>query len=155
MRKRRTREHIIADLSRHHVEGFVLRCGFVIETLTKDYGYDLALNTFDPNGEREAGVIWFQLKATDHLRTRQRDGAIVHSVEIRDLQLWCREEIPVILIVYDAQSDRAYWCHLQEQFSLGSLPSNQTTLTVAIPATNVLSEDTIQEFRRLKNEALR
>ena len=30
-RKRRTREHIITDLSVHHVEGHVLRCGWVVE----------------------------------------------------------------------------------------------------------------------------
>ena len=33
VRKCRTREHVIADLSVHHVEGHVLRCGWVIERI--------------------------------------------------------------------------------------------------------------------------
>jgi hypothetical protein len=31
MRKRRTREHVIADLSVNHVERLVLRCGWTVE----------------------------------------------------------------------------------------------------------------------------
>ncbi len=38
MRKRRTREHVIADLCAHHVEGFVLRCGWTVERTRHDYG---------------------------------------------------------------------------------------------------------------------
>ena len=47
LRKRRTREHVIADLSVHHVEGHVLRCGWVVERIVYDYGLDLEINTFD------------------------------------------------------------------------------------------------------------
>ena len=38
MRKRRTREHIIADLSVNHMERFALRCGFVLNRFYFDYG---------------------------------------------------------------------------------------------------------------------
>ena len=40
-RKKRTREHIIADLSAHHVEGHILRCGCTAERIVHDYGMDL------------------------------------------------------------------------------------------------------------------
>jgi hypothetical protein len=35
-RKRRTREHVIADLSVNHVERFALLCGFVSEHMRYD-----------------------------------------------------------------------------------------------------------------------
>jgi hypothetical protein len=45
-RKRRTREHVIADLSVHHVEGFILEEGHTAQRLDSDYGYDLVLFTY-------------------------------------------------------------------------------------------------------------
>jgi hypothetical protein len=40
-RKQRTREHVIADLSVHYVEAFILWEGHTPYRLTPDYGYDL------------------------------------------------------------------------------------------------------------------
>jgi hypothetical protein len=37
-RKRRTRQHVIADLSVHHVEGFVLAEGHTAQRVERDYG---------------------------------------------------------------------------------------------------------------------
>lgn len=150
MRKRRTREHIIADLSVNHVERFVLRCGYVVEPFFRDYGYDLGLYTFDENGEREPGLIFFQLKATDTLQTRQSDGAIVQVIDLRDMELWCREDVPVILVVYDASNDRAYWLHIQATYALSALPQNQATISLALPNTNVVNEEAIRRVRELK-----
>src|SRR5262245_29517790 len=52
-RKRRTREHVIADLGINHVERIVLRCGHTVERYWHDYGFDLQLHTYDNNGECE------------------------------------------------------------------------------------------------------
>jgi hypothetical protein len=49
-RKRRTREHVIAALSANHVERFIVQCGFAFEVTRSDYGYDLAMKTFDDEG---------------------------------------------------------------------------------------------------------
>jgi hypothetical protein len=54
-RKRRTREHVIADLAVHHVEGHALRSGFVLERVVHDYGLDVELYTFNHRGEVEEG----------------------------------------------------------------------------------------------------
>ena len=43
-RKRRTRQPVIADLSIHHVEGFILEEGHTAQRLERDYGYDLLLS---------------------------------------------------------------------------------------------------------------
>jgi hypothetical protein len=67
-RKRRTREHIIADLSVNHVERFILQCGWTAQRISPDYGIDLIMETFDTRGRIENGAVKFQLKATDSLQ---------------------------------------------------------------------------------------
>ena len=56
--KRRTRAHVIADLSVNHTERVALRCGYsVVRNTTSDYGIDLRVRTFTDEGEVEAGEM--------------------------------------------------------------------------------------------------
>jgi hypothetical protein len=50
LRKRRTREHVLADQSANHVERFIIDEGHTAQRLGSDYGYDLVLFTFDEDG---------------------------------------------------------------------------------------------------------
>lgn len=115
-RKRRTRRHVIADLGVHFVEGRSLRCGFVIERVRHDYGIDLKLFTFDKKGEIEEGTILLQVKASDHLGIRAKQATFAFRIDRRDLALWLAQPMPVILIVYDARKDAAYWLYIQSYF---------------------------------------
>lgn len=89
-RKRRTRQHVIADLSVHHVEGFILEEGHTTQRLGSDYGYDLLVRTFDERGFVEPGAIYFQFKAMEALSEIGLD--FVFDLDIRDYNLWMREE---------------------------------------------------------------
>jgi hypothetical protein len=155
MRKRRTREHVIADLSVNHVERFILRCGWTVERSRYDYGIDLYMQTYNPNGEVESGWVRFQLKATDSLR-RSADGTAMHiRLEWQDLLFWLNENQPVILILYDAQEDKGYWLYVQEYFRQVQWKTRTvatTTVTVHIPAGNVLDETAIRLFARFRDE---
>ncbi len=156
-RKKRTREHVIADLSANHVERFVLRCGYAVERLEKDYGLDLALFTFDHDGNLESGVVWMQLKATDDLRLDTDRNAIVVRLARADLLSWLADIYPVILVVYDARLDKAYWVHLQEYFRDRLLLARlwrRASLTIYVPVENVISEEAIRRFALLKAQAL-
>src|ERR1700694_1630180 len=111
-RKQRTRQHVIADQSVNHVERFIIDEGHTAQRMEKDYGYDLALVTYDEQGYIEPSVIWLQLKAAEEL---QRSGAdYVFDLNIRDYNLWMLEELPVVLILFDASRRRAYWFPVQE-----------------------------------------
>jgi hypothetical protein len=146
-RKRRTREHIIADMGVHHVEGPILRCGFTAERIIHDYGLDLYMTTYDAEGEAECDWVLFQVKATDHL-TRTVDGAnVIFRIERADLNRWMRETYPAILVVYDAQADRAYWLYVQAHFAAKqSRALASQKVTIRIPAANVLDEAAIRRF---------
>jgi hypothetical protein len=75
-RKRRTRQHVIADLGVHHVEGPILRCGFTAERIAHDYSLDLYMTTYAADGQAETDWVLFQVKATEHLK-RTADGESV------------------------------------------------------------------------------
>jgi hypothetical protein len=150
MRKRRTREHIIADLSRHHVEGFVLRCGYTVERFENDYGFDLGIYTYDDNGEIENGVIAIQLKATEGIRWLRDGNTFSFRLSSRDIDYWRGELTPVLLIVYDVVESKAYWRHIQEYFSGRSVPNNQASISITMPRQNIVTEETIRQFRQSK-----
>lgn len=157
MRKRRTRQHVIADLSVNHVERFILRCGWTAERKRYDYGIDLIMEAYNSSGEVENGRILLQLKATDHLR-RSADGAVIPArLEWQDLLYWLNEPLPVLLIFYDAQEDRAYWLYVQEYFrsqSWAKRAGQATTVTVPVPVSNALDEAAIRLFGQFRDTCL-
>jgi hypothetical protein len=114
LRKRRTRQHVIADLSAHYVEGFALEEGHTTQRLSSDYSYDLLLRTFDEEGYAEPGMVFIQLKAAESLQMVESD--YVYDVDIRDYQLWAIEEMPVLLVLFDATRKKAYWLAVQRYF---------------------------------------
>lgn len=151
--KHRTRGHILADLSANRFEWHALACGFSVERIQHDYGYDLALFTYDRQGRIENGMIWVQLKATDHARLNRLRNAVVVRVERAHLLFWLREIDPVMLVVYDAAKDQAYWLHVQGEVKGGRifrLLRTQATVSMLVPTANVLDRESIQAFARLK-----
>lgn len=151
-RKTRTRAHIIADLSAHHVEGHILRCGFTAERVVHDYGVDLYMTTYNAQGEVDNDFVLFQLKATDHLKVTPESSAVVLRLDRLDLDGWLVETFPVILVIYDAQADVAYWLYVQAHFEARQgLPSGHAkSVTVHIPTANVLDEAAIRHFAAAK-----
>jgi hypothetical protein len=157
MRKRRTREHVIADLSVNHVERLVLRCGWTIERTRYDYGIDMNMVSYNANGEPENGSVSFQVKATDTLKRLADGTAIRLRLEWRDLLFWLNEQEPVILIVYDAKQDKAYWLHVQDYFRRkrwARRAGRANTVTVHVPAGNILDEATVRLFVRFRSQRL-
>ena len=156
-RKRRTREHIIADLSVNHVERQALLCGYTIERMTHDYGIDLELFTFNKNGEAEAGTVYLQLKASDRLRIRPRQEKIAFRIDRSDLIFWLAQPIPVILIVYDAKKHQAYWLYVQSYFRKQpdfNLFAAGKTITVNVSTSNIVNPNAMRRFARFRNRIL-
>lgn len=153
MRKRRVRSHIIADLSANHVERHALLSGHAIDRVRSDYGVDLILWTFNRGGEVESGQVFLQLKATDSLPVLADGRTIAFPLYRADLELWTTETMPYILVVYDAQSETAYWLYIQAYFTQHpeiDLTAIGETVTVHIPMTNVVNQPAIQAFQRFK-----
>jgi hypothetical protein len=150
-RKQRTRQHVIADLSVHHLEGFILEAGFTAQRFGSDYGYDLLMNTFDEQGYVEPGSIFFQLKATETLEASGTD--FVYDMDIRDYNLWIREELPVFLILFEASRRRAYWLAVQQYFAADNdrrPKKGAKNIRVRVPKRQAVNGRAIRKMRELK-----
>ena len=112
-RKKRTREHVIADQSLAHIQQFIANAGFTSEAVNEDYGYDMTVNTFDGNGFIEGGSILIQLKASETLTPHAVGLHFLFDLDLRDYDLWKEEPNPVFLILYEASTRRAYWLFVQ------------------------------------------
>ena len=153
-RKRRTREHVLADQSVNHVERFIIEEGHTAQRMEKDYGYDLLLFTYDDQGYSEPDFLSLQLKATESLQAVGSD--YVFDVDIRDYNLWIAERMPVILILFDASRKRAFWICVQSYFSEDAArqpKKGAKTVRVRVPKRQVLNRRAIAHFRDLKWEA--
>ncbi len=153
-RKQRTREHVIADLSVNHVERHALLSGFTVERVRLDYGIDLIVHTYNRRGEFEPGRLLFQLKATDRVKSSADGTTVFCRIERRDLHHWLKELMPMILVLYDARKDIAYWLYTQAHFGkqadfdLGSAAEHPT---VAIPCVNRMNREAMQALAKHKN----
>jgi hypothetical protein len=154
-RKRRTRGHIIADLSVNHVEKRVLQCGWIVQRFSPDYGLDLLMTTFNGRGEIENGDVRLQIKATDSIKIVSGRKAIAVRVEWRDMLYWLNEPLPVILVINDAKSDRAWWSYLNDILrEEGRAGTGAAKLTIHVPLANVLDPSAVRRFRRFRDLAL-
>lgn len=117
MRKTRTRQHIIEDLGYNFTERFILKAGFTVQRFDRgDYGYDGIVHTFNASGEIESFSILFQLKSTDGIKWVESRAGFGLDISVRDLELWLGGVLPVLVILYDAVLEKAYFIDLQEYF---------------------------------------
>jgi hypothetical protein len=149
-RKKRTREHILEDLSENHLERKVLLKGHLLRRPKHDYGVDVTMFHFSDNGEIENGEVRFQLKATEELKTIKQNSQISFPIKTSDLHHWHWETYPFILVVFDAGVDEAYWLHVQEYVELHpeAVTPDQKTVNVHIPKSNKLTFKSIEDFRQ-------
>ena len=153
-RKIRTREHVLADLSVNYSEKQALLCSFAVDRARADYGIDLYVQTVTRRGEVENGRILFQLKGTDRIKLVDGGRAVSCRVERADLRHWLNEKQLVILALYDARADLAYWLDVRGYFqALPGFDLNRAPqrVSVSIPRANVLDRAGMRQVARLKN----
>lgn len=148
-RKRRTREHVIEDLSENHLERKVLLEGHLLRRPERDYGVDVTMFHFGDDGEIENGEVRFQLKATDHLKLIRQGTVISFPIKTGDLHYWALEVYPFNLVVFDAKADEAFWLDVQEYVKLrpNAVNPDQELVNVHIPVSNKLTVKSIEVFR--------
>ncbi len=152
--KRRTREHVIADLGVNYVERQILLAGYVAERQFYDYGVDLEMKTFDASGQVEPGRVVFQVKATDHYTPNADASGVAVRVSVGALKGWLMDWTPVILVYYDAQAERAYWLHVQEYARRRDMDLDVAgvTVTLTVPTANVFDVPAVRSARELKHQ---
>ncbi|MBX9623039.1 MAG: DUF4365 domain-containing protein [Gemmataceae bacterium] len=148
-RKTRTRGHVIADLGVNYVERQVLLAGYVVERYRFDYGLDLWLQTFTPDGVADNGHAELQVKATDKLAVRAGGTTAAVRVEAADVRGWLLAPVPVFLTLYDAAADRAFWLDVQEYVRQQQLDEDEfgRTVTLRMPLAQVWTPAAVHALR--------
>jgi hypothetical protein len=148
---------VIADLSINYVERQALLAGFAVQRIVRDYGIDLFIATYDASGDVENGEIRIQLKATDAPRWVRAGRAIAVRVDQGDFRHWLMEPMPVILAVYDAAQETAYWLYVQGHFGSGRatrFDQESATLTAHVPGTNGVTPAAMRQFGAYRDRIL-
>jgi len=141
----------------NYVERFALLSGFSVESVEKDYGYDLLLFTYNDEGEIENGNILIQLKATDNIKLVAAKSSISLVIDVADVKSWVKEPMPVVLILYDAVKNNAYWLYVQSYFADGSrlkIRKGQKAISIRFDVRNTITLESMSLFRRLKSDVL-
>lgn len=151
-RKRRTREHVIEEMSFNFLERKVLQRSHLLARAShREYGWDATLFHFSPSGEIENGEVRIQLKATDQLDASK--PYVACRVSTKDLHYWYWEDqqIPFVLVLYDAQRHRGFWISVRQHVDEYQIPMDpeQQTVELRIPWSNNISVRTIDQLRAL------
>lgn len=149
MRKQRTRQHIIEDLGFNHIERQILSAGHVIQRFTQnDYGYDSIVYTFKETGEVSTFTFHVQLKSTDQIKLSKSGKTINFDLSKRDLELWLFSTTELLLVIYDAQNEKAFYVDLQAYFREKGIKFNDIRkfVRVDIDVEAVFSPSTIHKF---------
>ncbi|HFA49011.1 MAG TPA: DUF4365 domain-containing protein [Bacteroidetes bacterium] len=155
MRKLRTRQHVIEDLSYNYVEKQVLLANGIFERYNfRQYSYDGHIFTFNPKGEMEGGFMFVQLKATDKLKFSTKNNGYILQLDKRDLDLWIAEKLPVIVVLYDAENDLALYIELETYFKENRILLKEINkfMRVFIPKENVFTFGIVDKIRTIKNK---
>ena len=139
----------MADLAVNHAERFVLRAGHTAERFGSDYGVDLTVHTFGPGGHLEPGEFNVQVKGSD--KPRYLGGGKTVSVQVASdtLRLWLQQIFPLILVIYDARKDVAFWLYVQRHFEAHEQSmTSARTQNLRVPTSNILDDHSVSRFAR-------
>lgn len=156
-RKRRTRQHVLAELGANYTERVVLECGFTTLRIEEAEGESLAMFTYTSDGELESGQVFLLPKGTEDVEPFLERGTIRWEVSRAEVEHWLAEPMPCMLVLYDAKTDTAYWSYLQAEFQnkvRSRMDDSEDTVTVRIEKRNMLSRDAVLQFVRYRDTIL-
>ena len=98
-------------------------------------------------------MIHFQLKSTDFIQHTKKKDSFVFDLSQRDLEAWLLESNMMLLVLYDAQSEIAYYLDLQTYFNEKGVnfSKKRKFVRIYIPFNNVFQASMMQHIRQLKN----
>ena len=109
------------------------------------------MSTHDEVGCPESGSVYFQVKASEHLK-RVR-GDVVFDLDVRDYHQRTRDKHPVILVLVEfGVPRRAFWLFIQEYFQASTSPRPRRgakTVRVRIPADKVFDQHAVADIREI------
>ena len=152
MIKLRTRQQIVEDLALNHIEKQILLSGNILKRRgDMNYGYDGAIQTFDEEGRINNLSLMILLTSTDLVQLSPKKVGFVVDLSKQDLEHWLNTEMPVLIILYDAQKDIAYFTDLQTYFNENRhlLKNVRKFVKIFLSPKSVFNNEAIQELQKI------
>jgi hypothetical protein len=116
------------------VEAIFLRFGWAFRLQPiSDYGIDAQVEIWE--NEKFRKLIALQIKSGPSYFARKRDSNVVFRDTIKHLNYWLTQPIPVFLILYSPDDDKAIWQKIEERLVV----KRGAEFELLIPETNVLN----------------
>ncbi|GGD45838.1 hypothetical protein GCM10011514_07300 [Emticicia aquatilis] len=125
----------------------------------KDYGIDVFVGTTtrhtlkDEHYRNDNKYFAVQLKSTERIKIQ--GDSIVFKIETKKIIEWFRTNIPVMLVLEDLETDIFYYIWINDSLisDLDKEPNwiNQSTKSLYIPKSNILSKNTLNSIRDYVN----
>lgn len=109
---------LLANRAVSRVRSILGKAGALSEVITNDYGEDLLVQT-QREGDADPFHIYIQVKGT-RLK-KGRDGKFYQSLRIEHLYRWISHLYPVLVCIYDDDTENVYVIDPRERFSLWNL----------------------------------
>lgn len=100
---RRTRNHVLEDISRRAFEA-ALPDEWVVRSIPKDYGIDTEVEVFE-NGQSTGSIFKVQLKSTETIKTQ----APSQKISIGHLSYWLKLDVPVMIALFVKSTGAFYY----------------------------------------------
>lgn len=140
---KRPRSHELEDQSRNRLHEVFTRQGWTVENLAKDYGEDLLVRIF-ANKVATPLAFFVQAKATDNISKyfNKAGTLLMYPISTEHLKHWEQFWEPVILTVWDANSNTTYWECIQTfcEGKRDGLRANSKSIRVPIRTDNILNK---------------
>jgi len=134
----------------HFVHGIATKMNFIFrEQLKHDFGIDAHIELKDENGNALGRMLGVQIKSGESYISWDNKGNIVYRPVERHIKYWAEYPLPVILVIYSPNEDKAWWCDVKEYISrypqiLGSAPYK-----ITIPSSSLLTVNSKEDFIRI------
>lgn len=132
---KRTDEHRTGDIAADEVRRIWTIIGAAVESVFKDYGEDLCVQTSLGN-ELDDSRIWIQVKGTRDISRFWRPKAQAFVVSVRNdlLARWSRFADEVVLVLWDVKDSKGWYALPQEQvddLELLTFPKRESRVRVS------------------------
>ncbi|MED4117027.1 DUF4365 domain-containing protein [Priestia megaterium] len=127
------------------VEKVIIRNGWKYREQEKDNDIDGEIEVFSEDGEATAKIIKVQLKASKSLK--YKDEFVIFDCPVKFLNFCDVCDIPIILVVYDVDEEKAYWAWTQKYIFKYldnedlAWRNNTSSVRLKIPIKDELKED--------------
>jgi len=146
---KRTRAHQLEDISRNRLRDIFINLGWVVEDLNQDYGEDFLVRIFE-KGKATHFSFYIQAKSTDNISTylSKDKKQISYPIKSDHIEHWNRFWEPVVLTVWDSDTDITYWeiiqTFVEDNKRYNSTKKKGKSLSVNIPIENKLDAEGVK-----------